>query len=375
MPALVGALRSAGVAGLEEDRLKGDVHDDGGVSLGIGIPVGGDTRGEDSSRRHPEGEGGAGVQRGVLDGSNGEEGDASSEECCYEQQRRQQQLREEKEDRQRYPRRSRRHQRQSLFAVALELYREGEGIARFWRGFAPSLILTCNPAINYTAFDLLKALWLRRRAASGVPPRVGARGGAGAGFLDPVEAFLVAAAAKSLATLITYPLIRAKVILMTCSSPSSSGRRSEASPATTTATTTTGAAFAATRAKDDDGTAGDHGGGGGGGRGSGGGGDHDGDSDGDAVDAPCGESNDDADAGERLACRQDSITSLVMGEGLVETGGGLAVAAAEARGGEEGAGGIREMASVMAEIVRNEGIGGLYAGCGAQVSLVWAGRS
>ena len=135
--------------------------------------------------------------------------------------------------------RHRRRQRQSLLTVAGELYREGNGIARFWRGFVPSLVLTCNPAINYTAFDLLKALWLRRIAAAeagaasaataaaagdgvgGSARKMPSAGGAAAGsegFLNPVEAFLVAAAAKSVATLITYPLIRAKVVLMTSSS-------------------------------------------------------------------------------------------------------------------------------------------------------------
>lgn len=133
-----------------------------------------------------------------------------------------------------------RRPRQSVAAVTEELYHEGGGIGRFWRGFAPSLILTCNPAINYTAFDVLKALWLRRRDAAAAASASSGAGGVGSGaaaagagtgtgvgpvqgrsgvFLNPLEAFLIAAAAKSLATLVTYPLIRAKVVLMT--SPSS----------------------------------------------------------------------------------------------------------------------------------------------------------
>lgn len=133
-------------------------------------------------------------------------------------------------------RQRRQRPRQSFAAVTGELYREGGGIGRFWRGFAPSLILTCNPAINYTAFDVLKALWLRRReavAASAIGsggPGIGGAGGAvggtaqrgAGGFLNPLEAFFVAAAAKSLATVITYPLIRTKVVLMTSRASSSS---------------------------------------------------------------------------------------------------------------------------------------------------------
>lgn len=361
---LAGALKPAGGGGVEEDCREDEVRYG---MVPFGTPVSGDTRGEGSTRTCPGVVGRGGDRGGMLDSSG--EGDAPPTEYSYEQRRNLQQQQQPQEGRQ-FRQRRRRRRRQSLSAVALELYREGNGIARFWRGFAPSLMLTCNPAINYTAFDLLKALWLRRRAASGINgsrlsapahaavgsssggvPQAGAGGGAGTGFLDPVEAFLVAAAAKSLATLVTYPLIRAKVILMTCSFPSPSSRSETSAPATTGATST------ATRAEED-GTDDDRGDGGGG------------DGDSGTGDFACMEGE--ADAGERLASRQDSITSLVMGEGLVVSGGGLAVAAAaaEGRGGEKSAGGIREMAGVVAEIVRNEGIGGLYTGCGAQVGFV-----
>lgn len=275
-----------------------------------------------------------------------------------------------------------RPRRQSLFTVAAELYREGRGIGRFWRGFAPSLILTCNPAINYTAFDLLKALWLRRRAAYAMAAGTGIGGttssrlpvpaaGAGAtprgaeGFLNPVEAFLVAAAAKSLATLITYPLIRAKVVLMTSSFSSSA--LFAATPSASTGAKTTTVATPLSRdaverlsgvcevGEDEERVATDI----------------------SCMSGVCSGIETREDASERLrrVSRESSIISLAMGEGLVESGVGLAVTAAAEAEGEgrcgENDGGTRGMGSVLVELFRQEGLGGLYAGCGAQVCLVF----
>lgn len=68
-----------------------------------------------------------------------------------------------------------------------------------WRGLGPSLLLCSNPAIHYTVFDVVKArLLLRRRRQR----------------LSWGEAFLVGLVAKFTATVLTYPLIRAKVRLM-----------------------------------------------------------------------------------------------------------------------------------------------------------------
>ena len=288
-----------------------------------------------------------------------------------------------------------RQRRQSMLAVAAELYREGGGIARFWRGFVPSLVLTCNPAINYTAFDLLKALWLRRRAAveAGAAATASAAAGVGAsargessaprvaagseGFLNPVEAFLVAAAAKSLATLITYPLIRAKVLLMTSSrsrpipssclrpasrpscrfpsagAPSVAATGEETSPkrppnASSPLAVRKEGAFK-----------------------------RDGDGD-------CQQGRDDStteDGGDgAFGTRQqerarysvggnatDGSLSTATGESCVRNGSDAAAAAAGAARGGSGDGDVRGMGTVMLDIFHREGIGGLYTGCGAQV--------
>ncbi|CAN0471046.1 unnamed protein product [Ectocarpus sp. 12 AP-2014] len=269
--------------------------------------------------------------------------------------------------------RGQRRPRQSVAAVTGELYREGGGLGRFWRGFAPSLILTCNPAINYTAFDILKALWLRRRdaaaAAAGAvssttagSSAAGTSGGGTEGFLNPLEAFVVAAAAKSLATLVTYPLIRAKVVLMTApSSPSAPivdrGSENCSSPAVPPAAsasqlvTPKGHVFGSC----------------GSGR------------RGEATD----ERRDEGD--ERLSNNGEDRAAAADATRMSDRGGSehpidasLGSAAAEStvaassasavdRGEGTSGGEMHSMATVLVDIFRREGIGGLYAGCGAQL--------
>ncbi len=72
-------------------------------------------------------------------------------------------------------------------------------LARFWHGLLPALILTINPAINYATFDLLKAV-------VPLPPGKKRHG--------PREMFAIGMLSKFCATLVTYPLIRAKVMMM-----------------------------------------------------------------------------------------------------------------------------------------------------------------
>jgi hypothetical protein len=72
-------------------------------------------------------------------------------------------------------------------------------LARFWHGLVPALILTSNPAINYATFDALKAL-------APVAPGKKRHG--------PKEMFVIGMLSKFVATVITYPLIRTKVMMM-----------------------------------------------------------------------------------------------------------------------------------------------------------------
>ncbi|KAG0149018.1 hypothetical protein CROQUDRAFT_40397 [Cronartium quercuum f. sp. fusiforme G11] len=83
----------------------------------------------------------------------------------------------------------------SLITTATEIIKD-DGITGLWRGLKPSLVLTVNPAITYGMFERLKVFFL------------GADG-----KMTPGKAFLIGALSKTLATVVTYPYIMAKVRL------------------------------------------------------------------------------------------------------------------------------------------------------------------
>lgn len=87
-------------------------------------------------------------------------------------------------------------ERQNAFATCSTIIKE-EGIQGLWRGIKPSLILCINPAITYGSFEKIKQLVVK---GLNTP-------------LTPGVNFLVGALAKTLATVITYPYIMAKVRL------------------------------------------------------------------------------------------------------------------------------------------------------------------
>ncbi len=72
-------------------------------------------------------------------------------------------------------------------------------LSRFWHGLLPALLLTSNPAINYAAYDAMKAL---------IPLSPQRK------HHNVKETFLIGMLSKFLATILTYPLIRAKVMMM-----------------------------------------------------------------------------------------------------------------------------------------------------------------
>lgn len=89
------------------------------------------------------------------------------------------------------------HDEESIVGVTRDIYRE-DGVTGFWRGLKPSLVLCANPAITYGVFERVKNVVL---AASGDVR------------MTPGKSFLVGALAKSLATVITFPYILAKIRL------------------------------------------------------------------------------------------------------------------------------------------------------------------
>ncbi|KAG9024897.1 ADP/ATP carrier protein [Tulasnella sp. JGI-2019a] len=83
----------------------------------------------------------------------------------------------------------------SFLGVGREIVRE-DGVAGLWTGIKPGLILTVNPAITYGAYERLKTAMV----APGTK-------------ISPWMAFALGATSKTLATIVTYPYIMAKVRL------------------------------------------------------------------------------------------------------------------------------------------------------------------
>lgn len=83
-----------------------------------------------------------------------------------------------------------------FFEVAADIIAE-DGIAGLWLGIKPGLVLTVNPAITYGMFERIKSLLLSDQAANAK--------------LSPGMSFTLGALSKSLATVVTYPYIFAKV--------------------------------------------------------------------------------------------------------------------------------------------------------------------
>lgn len=96
----------------------------------------------------------------------------------------------------------------SFFAVAREIIEE-DGISGLWSGLKPGLVLTVNPAITYGVFERMKSLIqaARARVSSNTSLK-----------LSPWHSFLLGAFSKTLATVVTYPYIMAKVRIQARSS-------------------------------------------------------------------------------------------------------------------------------------------------------------
>jgi adenine nucleotide transporter 17 len=73
---------------------------------------------------------------------------------------------------------------------------QSEGWPYLWNGTGASLLLVSNPVLQFFVYEQAKASRLKKRAA-----------------LSPVEAFCLGALAKGVATIATYPLQLAQVLL------------------------------------------------------------------------------------------------------------------------------------------------------------------
>ncbi|KAL4081827.1 mitochondrial carrier domain-containing protein [Scleroderma yunnanense] len=81
-----------------------------------------------------------------------------------------------------------------------------DGVAGFWRGIGPALVLVINPVIQYTAFEQLKNILVKSRTA-----KLRARGLSKAvAALSDWDYFFLGALSKLIATGVTYPYIVVK---------------------------------------------------------------------------------------------------------------------------------------------------------------------
>merc|ERR1719160_1050855 len=83
-----------------------------------------------------------------------------------------------------------------------------DGLEGLFRGFWFNMALCVNPAIQNTCFDRMKESLLRSAKKSGR-----------AASLSPLQAFVLGAVAKAIATVVTFPLVRLKTMLQAGAPP------------------------------------------------------------------------------------------------------------------------------------------------------------
>ncbi|CAK9435927.1 uncharacterized protein LODBEIA_P05440 [Lodderomyces beijingensis] len=83
----------------------------------------------------------------------------------------------------------------NLLQLAKEIY-DQDGVTGFWRGLRVSLVLCINPSITYGSYERLKQAIYGNKE-----------------FLGPLESFSLGVLAKSLATIVTQPLIVSKAMI------------------------------------------------------------------------------------------------------------------------------------------------------------------
>ena len=84
--------------------------------------------------------------------------------------------------------------RKGFLETGREVANGPDGLKGLWRGIRASLVVVVNPAITYGAYERLKSIMFPGKTK-----------------LAPGEAFLLGAMSKAMATIVTQPLIVAKV--------------------------------------------------------------------------------------------------------------------------------------------------------------------
>ena len=80
-----------------------------------------------------------------------------------------------------------------------------DGLAAFWRGLGPALVLVVNPIIQYTVFEQLKNFLVKGRTERLRAAAAGAAATGAVAVLSDWDYFLLGALSKLVATSSTYP--------------------------------------------------------------------------------------------------------------------------------------------------------------------------
>jgi len=99
------------------------------------------------------------------------------------------------------------HERKGMIATGMDVINSEDGWTGLWRGLKASLVLVVNPSITYGAYQRLREVMYP-----------------GKKVLKPWEAFILGSLSKMLATVVTQPLIVAKVGLQSKPPPARNGK-------------------------------------------------------------------------------------------------------------------------------------------------------
>lgn len=95
----------------------------------------------------------------------------------------------------------------NVFQLIKEIL-DQDGVTGLWRGLRVSLVLCINPSITYGSYERLKQIFYGNKQ-----------------YLNPLEAFSLGVLAKSLATVVTQPLIVSKAMMQKKSTSSSKDKK------------------------------------------------------------------------------------------------------------------------------------------------------
>ena len=111
-----------------------------------------------------------------------------------------------------------------------------KGVGGFYKGIEAYTVLCLKPAIQYTVYEQVKRIMLAARRVKRLASKGGDRthdedgGGSDHSSLHAAEAFFLGMFARIVATMLTYPYLRAKVMLQSNNNSSSDGNKKKTIP-------------------------------------------------------------------------------------------------------------------------------------------------